>query len=382
LLARGFAGVAHVRDKRAFIVSPTAVNSAETRLRHSDYIAALRPLLPAEAFRPHPRAFLPIAINVAIIVCGWVACRYLGRAWWPLIAIVIGSSSASMAFLAHDFAHRSVTRNRALLYPMEVVLWAFNMFPATLWRRVHAAHHAHTNGTGDPDRRFLPSELSLTGVIAAATLFPNRLKFNVSFWLQWFVYPMRHAIAALLYPGTSKPDFVTAKPNYFMHDKVWIALEIAFLAAWQIGLWLFLGAAVKLIFVTVIPIAITSAVVSWYFYTNHSLNPVDDGSDIVAATTSVIVPGFFNKLHSNFAYHTEHHLFPSMNPAFYPLVSKLLREHFPERYQRIPIWRAWRVLLRNPIATSRRGAPPAGAARAAAPTITVTPSTEIVGASS
>jgi fatty acid desaturase len=265
---------------------------------------------------------------------------------------------------------------------MEVLLWGFNMFPATLWRRVHAAHHAHTNGTADPDRRFLPSELSLTGTIAAATLFPNRLKFNVGFWLQWFVYPMRHAIAALLYPGTSKPDYVTAKPKYFVADKVWIALEIAFLAAWQIGLWLFLGAAVKLIVVTVIPVAITSAVVSWYFYTNHSLNPVDDGSDIVAATTSVIVPGVFNKLHSNFAYHTEHHLFPSMNPVFYPLVSKLLQQHFPGRYQRIPIWRAWRVLLRNPIATSRRGAPNPGAARAAPPAIAVTPSAEIASASS
>jgi fatty acid desaturase len=380
-LVRGIAGVAQTRDKRAYIVSPTALDSAETKLRHSDYIATLRPLLPAEAFRPHARGFIPIAINVAIIVGGWVACRYLGRAWWPLIAIVIGSSSASLAFLAHDFAHRSVTRNRALLYPMEVLLWGFNMFPATLWRRVHAAHHAHTNGTADPDRRFLPAELSLTGTIAAATLFPNRLRFNVTFWLQWFVYPLRHAIAALLYPGVSKPDYVTAKPNYFAGDKLWIALEIAFLVAWQLGLWLFLGDAVKLIVVTVVPIAVTSAVVSWYFYTNHSLKPVDDGSDIVAATTSVIVPGVFNKLHSNFAYHTEHHLFPSMNSAFYPLVSKLLQEHFPGRYQRIPIWRAWRVLLRNPIATSRRGAPNSGAARATAPAVVVTSSAETANAS-
>ena len=49
-------------------------------------------------------------------------------------------------------------------------------------------------------------------------------------------------------------------------------------------------------------------------------------------------------LHDNFSYHTEHHVFPSMNPKFYPEVSRLLQEHFPERYNRIPLREAWRRL--------------------------------------
>jgi fatty acid desaturase len=362
-------------------VSPTALQTADMSLRHSDYIATVRPLLPAAAFRPNSRGFIPIAIHISIIVCGWIACRELGKAWWPLIAIVIGNSAAAMAFLAHDLSHYSVTKNRALVYPMELLLWGFNLFPATLWRRVHDAHHAHPNGTRDPDRRFLPSELSLTGTVAAIALFPNRLKFNVAFWLQWVVYPMRHAIAALLYSGASKPDYVPAKPAYAASDKMWIAFEIVFIAAWQIALAWFVGGSFNLIVVTLVPVGVTSAVVSWYFYTNHSLNPVDDGSDILAATTSVIVPTTIAKLHSNFAYHAEHHLFPAMNPAFYPLVSKLLQEHFPDRYQRIPIWHAWRALFRNPVATSRRGAADSWRASNQAETlIGGTPSAETVRA--
>ena len=363
------------------IVSPTAFHSAEPRLRHSDYVATLRPLLPAEAFRPNPGAFFPIALHITIIVCGWIACRYLPRPWWPLIALGIGNSSACIAFLAHDFSHRSVTKSWTLLYPMEFVLLGLNLFPATLWRRLHAAHHAHTNGTDDPDRRFLSSELSLSGTIAAAALYPNNLKYNVGFWLQWFVYGLRHAVTALFYSGSSKPDCVTAKPLYRAGDRGWIAFEIVCIAAWQIGLWLFLGAAVKLVVVTLIPVAITSAVVSWYFYTNHCLNPIDDGHDILAATTSVIVPTVCNKLHSNFGYHTEHHLFPNMNSAYYPLVSKLLQTHFPGHYQRIPIWRAWSALLRNPIAATRRGAVATGTAHGAQPTIAIPPSAEIASAS-
>jgi fatty acid desaturase len=341
------------KGRAGIIVAPTAFHTAETKVRHSDYIAKLRPLLPAAAFRPTPRTLIPIAIHITIILCAWEECRVLTRTWWPLLILVIGNSSACLSFLAHDVAHRSVVKNRALLYPLELVLWGFNLFPPTLWRRIHSAHHAHTNGTNDPDRRFMAAELSVTGTVTAATLFPN--KFNVVFWLQWIVYGVRHALAALFYSGAGKPGYVPAKPAYMVADRLWIAFEIVFIAVWQIALWRFLGSPNKLLVVTFFPVVITSAVVSFYFFTNHCLNPIDDGNDILAATTSVVVPGVCNTLHSNFAYHTEHHLFPNMNPLYYPIVSNLLQTHFPESYQRLPISRAWRTLLGNPIAAPRRG---------------------------
>jgi fatty acid desaturase len=69
------------------------------------------------------------------------------------------------------------------------------------------------------------------------------------------------------------------------------------------------------------------------------------------------VPAFVNLLHSNASYHTEHHLFPTMNPKYYPLVSGLFRTHFAERYHAIPIAQAWAGLWRNAIAAERHSPP-------------------------
>lgn len=99
---------------------------------------------------------------------------------------------------------------------------------------------------------------------------------------------------------------------------------------------------------------VCSAILSAYISTNHGLNAIVDDTDPVLSSMSVRVPRFLDFLHSNFSYHTEHHVFPSMNSSYYPMVSKLLREHFPERYNRMDfrevyteVWRA------SPYAISR-----------------------------
>jgi len=320
------------------------------RLRRADYVTRLRPLLPARAFRPNARAYVPITIHVVIIICAWIACHYSNRLWWPLITVVIGNSMSCLAILAHDVSHRSVTRNRHLLYPTELVLFGLILLPPTLWRRLHAMHHAHLNTSQDPERRYLASELSLTGTIVAAALYPNKpLRFNPLCLLYWVAYPIRHGIAALLYRERNKPDFVTAKPRYSAEDKRWIAFEILWIATLQIGLATFVG-KVGLIAVSVLPLCITSAVLSWYFFVTHGLKPIAEGDDTLAASTSLILPALCDKLHSNFSYHTEHHLFPAVHPIYYPAVSALLHTHFPHRYHRVPIFQAWSGLLQSPIA--------------------------------
>src|SRR5262249_18845114 len=121
----------------------------------------------------------------------------------------------------------------------------------------------------------------------------------------------------------------------------------------QIGIAEFVHGA--FFWASVFPVMITSAVVSWYFFTNHGLKPLDNDDDILAATTTVTVPEWCNKLHSNFSYHTEHHLFPNMNPVYSPIVSDVFRSHSPKQYHCIPIWEAWRGLWQNAVAVTRRG---------------------------
>ncbi|MEB3219939.1 MAG: fatty acid desaturase, partial [Nostocales cyanobacterium 94392] len=49
------------------------------------------------------------------------------------------------------------------------------------------------------------------------------------------------------------------------------------------------------------------------------------------------------------SYHTEHHVFPTINSDYYPLVQQLLIEKFPEKLNLIPIQEAWRLMLQTPI---------------------------------
>jgi fatty acid desaturase len=323
-------------------------------MNNADYVRELRPLLPAEAFRPNERAYVPICFHLAIVVAGWIATRHVPHIWWPVLGLVVGNSVSILSFYAHDVTHRSVTTNKYLLYPTELLLWGLIFVPASLWRRVHGTHHAHTNGDDDPDRRFLAQELTPVGLVAAATMFPNAtLRYNFACLFYWIAFPWRHAVA-LLYPGKSKPDFVTAKPRYARAEKLRIGLEFLVIAAFQLALAKFTHGAY--VWVGILPVFITSAVVSWYFFTNHGLKPVDDGHDVLAASTTVVVPEVCNKLHSNFSYHTEHHLFPTMNPVYYPLVGDLFRKRFPDRYHCIPISEAWSGLWRNAIASPHVGA--------------------------
>jgi fatty acid desaturase len=324
-------------------------------MNNADYVRELRPQLPAEAFRPNPWAYVPITLNLAIIIAGWIATRHVPHVWWPVLGLVVGNSMSILSFYAHDVAHRSVTTNRYLLYPTELVLWGLIFLPASLWRRVHGTHHAETNGDDDPDRRFLSHELTPVGRVAAAMMFPSRtLRYNFVCFFYWLAFPWRHTVA-FLYPGRSKPGFVTAKPRWTRGEKLRIAGEFVLIAAFQVFLSKLTAGAY--VWVGILPVFITSAVVSWYFFTNHGLKPIDDGRDVLAASTTVMVAEICNRLHSNFAYHTEHHLFPTMNPKYYPLVGALFRQRFPEHYHCIPISEAWAGLWRNAIASPHRGVP-------------------------
>jgi fatty acid desaturase len=336
----------------------------------ADYVRTLRPLVPAEAFVPYAGAYRRIVVHLAVVVAGWISFRHLPNVWWPPIALVIGNSLAALAFLAHDVSHGGVTQNRYLFYPTELVLWALLYMPATVWRRIHASHHAHTNSDQDPDRRFLPHELTMGARLFSLGFIPNKvLRYNLICFTYFLVYPARHSFTALFYPGASKPSSVSAKPRYTTKDKFWIAGEVAFCGAVQVGIFAIVHKA--FFWASFVPVAITSVVVSWYFFTNHSLRPIGDGDDILGATTSVEVPRICNALHSNFSYHTEHHLFPAMNPRFYPQVSALIGTHFPDRYHRIPILAAWTALWRHALAGSRRGDLSPGARRSASPAAAV-----------
>jgi fatty acid desaturase len=332
---------------------------------HADYVKCLRANLPADAFRPDPRGYLRIGFFLGIILAGFIALRVSPHAWRPLIGLVIANAMAALPFLAHDLSHRAIVTHRYLLYPTELVLWSLLFVPVTLWRRLHNAHHVHVNSDGDPDRAYLTSDRGLSPVVTAAMLYPNRITRYNPLWILHFVaYPLRQGIAALFFSGS--PSFVTANPISSVRDKITILLEILFVAAIQILIAYFVDGAY--LWAVVIPGLMASGVSSWYFFTNHRLQQFHNSDDVLASTTSVIVPRVCDFLHSNFSYHTEHHLFPAMSSKYYPMVSKLLHAHFPDRYHRVSIAAAWSKLWKNPLLLSPKDeGSPVSAAQEPAP---------------
>lgn len=71
---------------------------------------------------------------------------------WPLAILVIGNRQHAIAILAHDGAHRLISRNRFINETLTALsLWPMGVsVPA--YRRFHFAHHRHVGTPLDPER--------------------------------------------------------------------------------------------------------------------------------------------------------------------------------------------------------------------------------------
>ena len=312
----------------------------------AEYIAVLRPLLPSQAFVPSAWHLWRIALHLAVIAFGY-ALLFLIDSWWAglPVSLLIGHSLGCLLFLAHDLSHSSIVRNLPVRRSLELLLWGLNFIPPTLWRRIHnQTHHVETNTVHDTDRAYRVSEKTAAIWAYNRMFFPNRrTPFRHPLVLVHFVtYVVRQLVTALL-PGTLKPSIVTAKPHYSARQKIAIVVELLFIGALQLGVWHLLGAdARRYALAVLLPVCVASAVTMSYIWTNHILNPLCEHTDLLVGSTSVIVPHWADWLHDNFSYHTEHHVFPAMNPRYYPAVSRLLQQHFPDRYNRVAFDEAWR----------------------------------------
>jgi fatty acid desaturase len=314
----------------------------------SYYANVIRPYLPKDAFRPHPEHLLRILLHVVVVLGCYLVLRAFTTLWLLLpISLILGHSMACLLFLAHDVSHNAVVRNRFLRKTLEMTLWGVNMIPPSLWRRVHnQTHHVETNTVGDPDRVFRKSEGTISAILYNRIFLPNRkTPLRHPFVLFHFTtYIARHVLTFLM-PGNHKLPIVTAKPLYSFSEKRAILFEMVIIVLIQCFIWFSMKQDWQRYFLAVpIPLLMASAVAMSYIFTNHFLNPLCEYTDPLLGSTSVIVPKWIDWLHDNFSYHTEHHVFPGMNPRYFPKVSVLLAEHFPDRYQRIPFREAWRRL--------------------------------------
>jgi len=317
-------------------------------LPHAVYVRELRPLLPAEAFAAQPSQLWVILGHYLIVITGFLLLR-LQPQWGLCIlaSLLIGHSFGCIGFLAHDLSHNSIVKNRTVRSVLEAFLWATILIPATMWKRVHnQSHHVETNTLNDPDRECLESEKRFSTLLYSRTFYPHRktIRWNPMVGFHLIPYVIRNVVAAL-FQGVTEPVIVPFTPIYSLRQRVTIFLELLLALGMQVGVFFAVGGRWReWVWASPSAYLVTSTVVMAYIFTNHFLNPLCEHSDPVVGSTSVEVPKFFDVLHDNFSYHTEHHLFPGMNPKYYPLVCRLLRDKFSNRYNRLSLWEAWRRL--------------------------------------
>jgi fatty acid desaturase len=252
-----------------------------------------------------------------------------------------------MGIIAHDVSHFSIVTSRLGVRSLELCLFGPNAVPPTIWRRIHnQAHHAETNTEKDPDRPFFEDERTSFTSMYAHLFYPGSFRIlpRILVFLHFGPYLLRNIYAALL-PGDLKPEIVPYKPRYSTKMKLSIVLEGIFIILLQVFIWHFVGGWWRYLWAGPVSMVITSAIAKGYIFTNHFLNPHCAHTDPVVGSTSLILPGWIDWLHNNVSYHAEHHIFPGMNSKYLPLVSDLLKEHFPERYQRLTYLEAWRRLF-------------------------------------
>jgi fatty acid desaturase len=152
-------------------------------------------------------------------------------------------------------------------------------------------------------------------------------------------------MAGVFYPTDRKPSIITSKPAYRSRERVWTAIEIVWMLGLQYGVWLAVGATWwAFLWASLVPLMLSSAIIMGYVFTQHFLNAIEHDTDPIGGTTSVIVPRWIDWLHCNFSFHTEHHVFPTMNSEYYPMVSAALQTAAGGDYTRISAREAWRRL--------------------------------------
>ncbi len=330
-----------------------------TLLRQADYAQKLRPLLPAAAFVPDRRKVLILGINLAILGLGFAMASYLDRyPWYALglflpFTLLMGNSVVVLLFSSHDIMHSRTIANPYLLRLVSFFGLAALWMPPTLWKYVHnRVHHNHTNSMGDPDRNYLLQQPHTWGkwiqdlFVPSVTVHP--VWFTLGMTMAWGVHTFRNLTSVVVF-NTGQVDYVPAAFAVKPRDRWAIAIESALIFALHFSVMAALRFhPIALALGYFLPIGLGFAGVIFYIYTNHMLSPMTEVNDPLINSLSIKVPRIFDTLHLNFSYHTEHHIFPSLNSDYYPLVQALLLTHYPERFNLLPVGQAWALLMNTP----------------------------------
>jgi fatty acid desaturase len=307
------------------------------------YAREVRPHLPGEIFRPAPRRLVWLPVHLAVVACAAAVVVLASPPWYVALACAIaaGHSWGCLGFLAHETLHHAVVRNRTLERLVGYAGFGIYGLSPTLWVAWHnQAHHGNTGKpVADPDGFGTLRFWEKSRVVRVLESFaPGSRRLRSALFL--FVWFSVHSLLVLV--------FHSERNGYYarISRRTVYAESAGMLVFWAsvltlVGPWCFL-------FVYVVPVLVANAIVMSYIATNHFLNPLTETNDPLANTLSVTGPRWLERLHLQFGYHVEHHLFPTVSGRHAPRVRDVLRRLYGDRYLTLPHARALRLLYARP----------------------------------
>jgi fatty acid desaturase len=328
-------------------------------ITQAEYAKTLRPFLPAKAFERDPSKILVLLLNIGVLIFGWAIASQLNNLplyllWLYLpIAVVMGNSVIVLLFTSHNIMHGSVIKNTRLIHFLSLLGLTMLWMPPTMWKAIHnQEHHSKTNSLADPDRNYLYQQPKTWGKWIQNLFVPsfavNPIFLTVGMATAWGVHAFRNLTSVLLF-NRGNAEYVPAAFSRNSKKRLAILGELLVMLSLHFCIIAFLQfSPLQLALGYFLPIGIGYAGLIFYIYTNHMLCRMTEINDPLINSISLRVPKIFDKLHLNFSYHTEHHIFPGINSDYYPLVQELIQTHYPGRMNLLDAGDAWNLLMETP----------------------------------
>jgi fatty acid desaturase len=307
------------------------------------YAREVRAHLPIEVFQPVPSRLAWLPVHLSVIVAAAAIVVLAGPPWWGALAcaIVAGHSWGCLGFLAHETLHHGVVRNRTVEKLVGYTGFGIYGLSPTLWVAWHnQAHHGNTGKpVVDPDGFGTLRFWEKSRVVRALETFaPGSRRLRSALFL--FVWFSVHSLLVLVFHSERNGYYArVSRRTVYAESAAMVAFWAGVLAL--VGPWNFL-------FVWLVPVLVANAIVMSYIATNHFLNPLTEANDPLANTLSVTAPRWLERLHLQFGYHVEHHLFPTVSGRHAPAVRDVVRRLYGERYLAMPHARALHLLYARP----------------------------------
>jgi fatty acid desaturase len=306
---------------------------AVPRRRGSEYAELMRSVRQAGLLERRPFFYAAhIAVNLTMLVGGWMAFVLVGDTWWQLVtAAFLAVVFAQSGFIGHDAGHRQIFRSwRA----NRIVGWVQGNLAIGLafgwWVDKHHRHHAHPNQEGlDPD--IDGTDIAYTSGQAAARRHPLTRFFARHQGVLFF--PATMLLGLSLHIAGVK----TLLRRGYRDRAIETVLLLTHLAAYVAVVLVVLSPLKALVFI-VVQQGLFGLYLGCAFAPNHKGMPIlgrDDDSDFLrrqVLTARNVRGGWFTDvLLGGLNYQIEHHLFPSMpRPALrhaQPMVRAFCESH-------------------------------------------------------